>query len=230
MKARAVTFGALAAALLVLSGDARGQAKKYESPNAVFDAFQSSVKKKDWKTAYTCLTPDSGDRLAGQMIFVGAMIKSFAAFDKTGKLAGLVKPIDAVFDKHGLTKESLAKAKPSKDPKEQDAALLKLARLVKDRAAFLGELMPVMEKLGSKKGDELGKATLKDVKIDGDNATGTAVTEKGGVEKEEPLKFKKIGGGWRIDLPITTGKKKGAARPAVRPESVLVRPAALPER
>ena len=72
-----------------------------------------------------------------------------------------------------------------------------------------------MEKLGKEKRDILVKrivdgkkdqeeaigGELKDLKIDGDKATATLVRKKGGKDAQEPIEFRKVGGGWKLELP-----------------------------
>ena len=77
----------------------------------------------------------------------------------------------------------------------------KLAAPIKDKPAFIADMLDALEEMGSEesKGMSLGDATLKDVKIDGDTAKGTIV-KKG--DKEEPIHFQKIDGGWLVELPM----------------------------
>jgi hypothetical protein len=219
MKARAVAVVALVAALLVLSGDARGQEKKYDTPQAVFDAFKTAIANNDWKAVYHTVTPESGNALVAGLIVQGYQVQAFAAKDKTGKLAELAKPFEKAFARHSLSQEVIEKAlkaigKP-KTTEEGQTALLKVAGLVKDRGAFLGDVMPLLTK-GKKDLATAAKATLEDVKITGDKATGTVVTSVGGKDKREPLAFKKVGGGWRVEMPLSGGSRP-APKPADRP-------------
>ncbi len=219
MKFRLAAAGALVAVLALSLADApaqRGPSKAYATPQAVFAAAHKAAQKDDWKALYNCLTPDSREAITGQLVFAGVMIKAFASFDKSGKAADALKPIDATFTKYGLTKDVLDKIKPEKvgpdaTPKEKAAFARTYAAPIKgkDRPAFVAEMMKSMEKLGKKK-PPTGDATLKDVKITGNTATGTS-TEKqeDGTEKTEPVAFKKVGGGWLIEMPLDGPRKKG---------------------
>src|SRR5262249_52567761 len=107
---------------------------------------------------------------------------------------------------HGLTEEVLKK-QPKLDLKDPEAAkkgMKQMLEPIKDKNAFVADMMTAMKKLGGDKKDSgpMGKdAELKDVKIEGDTATGTVVTKHDGKEKSEAIKFRKVGGGWKIELP-----------------------------
>jgi hypothetical protein len=212
------------AALLALGGPARGQGKKYDTPQAVFDAAQESARKKDWKGLYQCLTPESGDRLVGHWIVRGLFARATARTKETEERARL---IDQVFNRHGLTAEVTRGAQEritgmvfKKDPGALDDIRKSLLARVKDRGAFLADFVSTMEKANPRKvAPDNGRRSLKGLKVDGDTAAGTAVTTVGGKEVEEPIAFKKVDGGWRIEMPdlFARGKGKKAARPTGRP-------------
>jgi hypothetical protein len=203
------------AALLAVGGDAHGQGTKYATPREAFEAVNRAAAKKDWKTVHEGLTPESGDRLTGYLVHTGALIQLFAPLDKTGRMTALVRPLQNAFKKHGLTGETLRKVvkagKAGKGPKERDAALRKLAWLVKDQPGFVAEVSPYFERI---EGASVlfGKPILKDVKVSGDTATGTLVERKG-AETSEPITFKKVDGGWRVELPISLGQKRPPGGP-----------------
>jgi hypothetical protein len=221
MNARGWVAGAvLVTALALLAGGASGQeargGKVYKTPQEVFEAARAAGKKGDWKTVASCLTEKSRDQLAGQAVGLALIFKAFAGFDKTGKAKELVKQVDEVLAKHGLTQEkldALKGAKP-KGAEESAKALQKLLGPVKDRNAFIGDLMGVLNKFGGKK-ENLFDAELKDVKIDGDNATGTVIGKKAGKEQRETFKFKKVGGSWKMEPPEPP--KKGPVKPPPPP-------------
>ena len=219
MKVRIVTaLMLLGAALGVLVGGARAAdkdkdkdkgsdtrtGKVYKTPEAVFDAFIDAGNKKDFKTFVACLTDTSRDKMAGLMIFAGAMNKAFADFDKTGKAKKMVEKIDKIFDKHGLNKEKLDNLKPAPgaDPKELQKSLQKVVGTIKDRPGFVADMLVAMDQ-----GKPKSKPELKDVKITGDTATGSVVEKKGEKENKQPISFKKIGGSWKIELPDAPTRK-----------------------
>jgi hypothetical protein len=117
--------------------------------------------------------------------------------DKTGEAKKKLQPVTDVLEKHGITDEALNKlsqAEPGEkiDPVE---AMKPLLDQIKDKPAFYAELMTAEEQ-GGAVFEQLGTATLKDLKIDGGKATGKLSLGK----TEKPIAFKKIGNGWKIDL------------------------------
>ena len=167
----------------------------------MFEAAKTAAQKDDFKTFFTCLTPDSQKVMAGQMVLGGMAMKSFAEMDKTGKAKEAFKPLDELFKKHGLTEEALKKFKPTTDPKEAAKNIRAMGDLIKDRPAFCTEFMGFLQKGGKRGPAPLSDATLTDVKIEGDKASGTLLTKKGGKETKEPVEFAKIKGGWRLVAP-----------------------------
>ncbi len=222
MKFRLLAAGALLAASLA-NALAQPAPKAYATPQAVFAAAHKAAQKDDWKTIYACITPESREAITGQLVSAGVLFKTFAASDKSGKFAELSKPFEAAFKKYGLTKDALDKLKPEKlgpdaTPREQALAARKYATAVEanDRPAFVADMMKGMAKF-DKKHKKVGDATLKDVKITGNTATATSVEKKDdGTEKTEPVAFKKVGGGWLIEMPLDGPRKKGGGpkRPA----------------
>jgi hypothetical protein len=203
-----VVRGLLVAPLALLTAGASGEESKgrtlYKTPQAVFEASQRALKKNDWKAFASCLTEKSRDQLAGQMALGAFFLKQRAADDPKGRIKDAVKKLDEVFTKHGLTKARLAelakdKVTEPKSPAEVGKAMQKLIAPIKDRETFIGDVMAVMEQMHGKKGGP-PETELKDVKVDGDTATGTAITRRGGKEMREPFAFKKSGGSWRIEL------------------------------
>jgi hypothetical protein len=204
--------GLLAVCITVLAGPAGGgdkDAKKYDSPQTVFDAATKAAKDKDWKTLHGCLTRDSRDVLTGQIAFLGLFFRGVAGkVDPSGKAAEKLAPLETIYKKHGLTKEVLEKMKKdspkaSQDPKEEAKAMKKLAEPIKDQVGFITAVLKVLDEANPKQQkNPLGDAKLKDVKVDGDKATGTQVTKSGDKEKEQTVTFVKEGGGWRMVLPL----------------------------
>ena len=182
----------------------------FETPKAVFEAATKASKKKDFKTFAACLTPGSQGKLAGQLAGLAGLFKGLAALDTKGTMKDKLADLDKIMDKHGLTKEVMAKVKPTKDPKEIDKNNKTIAAIIEDKPAFVGDVMKWLESANPGKGKDgpLVEAELKDLKITGDKATGTSITKTGDMTKEEPIEFAKIGGGWRIVLPEPKPKDK----------------------
>src|SRR5206468_3944962 len=100
----------------------------------------------------------------------------FAGMDKD-KGKDTIKAMDDAMNKHGLTEEYLKtveKDNPGKKgtPQEERDMLRKLVAPVKDKSAFIADIMTALKKSGDKDSFSIG-TDLKDVKIDGDKATGT---------------------------------------------------------
>ncbi|MCC6420904.1 MAG: hypothetical protein IT429_21935 [Gemmataceae bacterium] len=237
------TAGALLVALFAATPAYAG-GKKYDSPKAVFDAFKEAAKKEDWKTVCDCLTDDSSKMLAGAMaagsLFIKGFIDAFAEKDQTGKLKEIAKAIDDLLKKHSVTQETLggldfkelmqnAKADPDKMKKE----LAKVGAKIKNPCGFLTDFGAAAKKLPGKQGSPLesaANATLKDLDIKGDKATAKIVTMKDGKEKVEPIEFRKIDGGWKIEIPLPgAGASLNTPRPALA-DARNTRPVALAER
>jgi hypothetical protein len=208
------TFLAALLGLVVFGGCAAcaqngKKAPLYATPQAVFDAAKAAAKKGDYRTFHALLTPESGDVVAGSLVFAGMVMKAAANLDKD---ADLIRKIDATFAKHGLTMAVLDKIKPERPikgfGKELTAAAKKFARPIKDKGGFVQDMVTVL-----KMANPFGTATLEAVKIDGDKATGTIVVKQGKKERREPIVFKKIDGGWRIEMPEGGPKKKDRPPP-----------------
>jgi hypothetical protein len=224
MTARAAASGAVVATLLALGGGASGQGNKYATPQAVFDAAQEAAQRKDWKGFYQCLTPESGDRLVGQWILQGLRGR---AGPKTKETEERNRLIDKVFSRHGLTADVTREAQSKvfgaffkKGPRGLDDVLKPLLARIKDRGAFLADFVSAMEMANPRKVEpNAGKSMLRGLKVEGDTATATAVTRRGGKDAEEPIAFRKVDGGWRIELPdlFAKGKGKKAKRPTSGP-------------
>jgi hypothetical protein len=211
-----VVAGLLILALAVTAAADTDKEKVYKTPQAVFEAAKTAAKKKDMRTFVGCLTPDSQKLFTGQLVLAGVLTKAFAGLDPSGKLKEVVKPIDDLMAKHGLTEEALKKFKPSKDPKETGKAMRAMADLIKDRTGFCVEIAALFEKSMPKKGKAaFENEELKDVKIDGDKAKGVLVSKDGEKERKVPIDFAKIGGGWKLvmpEAPIRPGPKEKPAK------------------
>jgi Domain of unknown function (DUF4878) len=208
MKPRSMVFGGLVLATLVLAAGAGADKKDkvYKSPQDVFDAAQSAIKKDDYKAFFGMVTPDSQKMMAGQLVLMGAMIKRFADLDPSGKAKEMLKPIDELMTKHGVTEEALKKVKPDTDKSKASRAM---GDLVKDRPGFVAGMMKILDKNtppGKEKSKPFQDAELKDVKVEGDKAKGTVVTKKDDKEKKEPIEFVKIGDSWKIVVPEPPAK------------------------
>jgi hypothetical protein len=185
-------------------------AKSFATPQEAFDAAVAAVHKKNMKGALEVLTDESRDAMTGTVIFVGSMIIAFSEIDPKEKEK--VKELKDIFAKHGVTEDALKKLKdsgpgPNFDPKTDSEAMKKamgeLGHVVKkDRAGFVAEVFGFLAKQpGSHEALLFDNAKLEDLKIDGNHAKGTIASKENGQTKREPIEFKKVGKGWKIDLP-----------------------------
>lgn len=208
-------IGSVLLAGLLLRGPVVGQESPspepegtYGSPKAVYDAGFEAMKKKDYKTFMKCLSPESRDRIIAEFAAAGAVIRIMANLADDAKMKDIADDLDKTLAKHGLTKEAMAKFGAAKDPKEVEKAKKTLAALVKDKPAFMGDVVKLLEKLSTGKGKP-DEGELKEVKITGDKAQGKIVSKVNGKEMSQPIDFVKIGGSWHIVVPemkATTAK------------------------
>jgi len=183
----------------------------YDSPQAAFDAMKAASEKKDWKGVCNCMTPDSQDAMAGMMVLSGTVMKAMGAFaamaggEEAEKAKAALEKIDQVLKKHGLTEDAMKKMKGKKPeaPDQQLAVLKELTAPIKDKPAFVAEMIQAFGEMGPGESEMFfHDGTLKDVKISGDTATGTVSETVEGEQKDNPISFKKTGGGWLVELPL----------------------------
>jgi len=203
--------------LAFLGASVHGQDKVYKTPQDVFKAAKEAAKKGDAKALYATITPESGERMLGQMVVLGITFKAFASLDKTGKAAEQLKPFFDTMEKHGLDEAALKKMKkldPNDSPEEQTKAMRKMVEPVKDKAAFFSDIMGVFKKMNPKGGgiESLAQGNLEDVKIEGNKAKGTIVGKKGDKEKRDPIEFERVRGSWLMVIPMPTPKGKPKAK------------------
>lgn len=171
----------------VLPGCGGGAAS---TPEAAFEGFKGGMVAKDYSSAFSYLTAESQDLLVGVMM-IGAGFSTFGSEENATKL-------NEILEKHGVDSKS------SNEKSFED---------VKDKGALFGDLLGFLESLSGADGEEpepfTGKfetAELKDVKVDGDKATGTV--------GDEPMHFVKIDGRWLIDMKASMGPS-GAGAPEI---------------
>lgn len=210
-------------------GSGAAPAAAYDSPQAVFEAAKAATAEKDWKTFAGCLTEESRDVFAGGLVMMTGMIKAFsvgfAGPEGAEEAKAKIKPLDDVLAKHGLTEEVMKKAEPKQppgggDPEAMTKALRAMAAPIDDRTAFIADVFAAFEKIGDSPADEmdmLANATLADVEIDGETATGTVIQRQNGQEKKEPIEFRKVDGSWRIHLTAEEFMQGGGPGPGGPP-------------
>jgi hypothetical protein len=185
-------------------------AKSFATPQEAFDAAAAAVHKKNMKGCLEVLTDESRDAMTGTVIFMGSMVIAFSELDPKQKEK--VKELKDIFAKHGVTEEALKKLKDSgpgpnfnqnANPEAMKKAMGDLGHIVKkDRTSFVAEVFAFLAK-DSGNGEALpfDKAKLEDVIINGNHAKAMIAIQGIGEPRREPIEFKKVGNGWKLDLP-----------------------------
>jgi len=200
-------------------GHAAAQDKKspvFKTPEDVVAAATAAAAKEDLKALLPCFTDDLRDTIAGGFLFGTAFMKGFmeAAGDKlTDDQKEMLKQLNDVYKKHGLTDEAVKKQMPKSIPNGDPDAMRKLfiefAGVIKDRPGFIADIGPIIKKGAKGERNFLGSkdAKVKDVKIDGTSAKGTLVWTKDEKETTGDITFKKVGDSWKIDSVPETNRK-----------------------
>lgn len=192
-----------------------GPVQGSESPEACCLKIKEAIEKKDMGGFYDCLTDESQDVMVSSMVMVKSMVAMMSAMGGP-EAAKEFAPIDAVMEKHGVTNEAIAEVAPNQMTWMEDRASVgKVANIVADKRGFVAEVYAAMDKAG-KGGDLSSKLNgeLKDVKIDGDQATAKLVTAEG----EEELDFRKTATGWKMHIDMAKlAAKSGRPAAAIEP-------------
>jgi hypothetical protein len=143
------------------------------TPEAAFKEFQAAVKAKDGDKAWNLLSKDAQSQME-----VG--VKTIKA---------LLEPMF----------KQLEKATPAELKAAEEKMGMTLAEFkALDAKGFFTLGLKKADKAPQGKGlDEIASATLENVKVEGDKATGTVKT----ANKSVPIQFVKEGGSWKIMLP-----------------------------
>ncbi|MCE9546435.1 MAG: hypothetical protein K8T25_13090 [Planctomycetia bacterium] len=186
-------------------------AVSYKSPQEVFDAANSSVEKKDYQGFCQCLTADTQDQMAGFLVLGPLSLeKMMMALPPQPSAIEAISRIDKVFQQHGVDTgkidlEALGKF-PQKTPAEKSEEVKRLAAGIKDKPAFISDMILAMESNAKSQGNFIqsrlpfGNSRLEDLKIEGDSATGTAVDKTNG--QKTPVTFSKVNEGWLISRQL----------------------------
>jgi hypothetical protein len=176
----------------------------YSTPQAVFDAVNAALKKKDYKTFIDCFMPEAQKDQVGRMAF-GALSQQAAAQGEVkgrpNKFKEQYKHILAVLDKHGLKYEVTKKIQRDLSPAGMKKGQREVGALIKDPAAFFVDMMEALAKtpgMGPPPDMALPEMKLTELKITGNKATGVVVTNFAGKERKEPVEFARTDAGWRV--------------------------------
>lgn len=186
----------------------------FETPEACFNAAKEKISKKDYAGFVACLTPKSQNLLSGMFSLLPTLMQSFAALggeEAIKELETKFAGVNAVIKKHGIDTATMPGMQEmvaaQQDETKLQALFDKILTPVKDRPAYLAELMKAFEALGDgqtggPKIEDAINGELKGLQVNGDTASATLVVEKDGQAQEQPFNFKKTAGGWLIDLPL----------------------------
>jgi hypothetical protein len=179
---------------------------KYDTPEATFQTMRVAANNKDMRGMFDCMTDESLEVMAGMLVLVTKTPFGAAAFKGSLSAADAQKAQEAaaaVCDKHGATDDAI------KDKTANPMALLgadgirSLAAVVDDKAAFIADMWNALQPFGqlSKFSDDFTtqlSGELKDVNINGDQATAVVVMKNG----QAPLTFRKTPNGWKLHWQI----------------------------
>lgn len=178
-----------AAALLCLAaGCGGGGGEGGDSPEDVFAKIKSSFESGDYDVTFRCMAPDGRDgMLFGMMIVLG--FSTMGDEDATTEVENILKKHGAKVDEDEDEEEGIDLG----DEAKMKEAVAKIFKDVKNKPALFKDLMKALEKHSDESESPVPKdAELKDVKIEGDTATGTISSEDG----EEEAEFVKQNGRW----------------------------------
>jgi hypothetical protein len=183
------------------AGDEKGK-----SPQDVFKAFATAMKKGDVQAVMSHATRDSQSAIAGCMLIVACS----EWFEEEAR-----KLFEDVVKRHGISDDVRKKIPKLLDADRKN--IVAWGETMKDKAAFVEDVF----KVGAK---YLGwhieiEANIKEVKIEGEQAKGQrTVPNGGGKETTEPVYFKMESGVWKIDLIRTMEEAPRASPPAPSPQ------------
>lgn len=213
----------VAAILVVPVGCGGGGPAQHDSPQASFDAAKAAAKTKDFNVLCDCFTPESMDVMAGSMIMTASMMKAMGGLAALGgekakqDFEANCKVLDDVLARHGVSEDQLKSMQgmnPASSPEDMMAAFAKLTTPIKDKSAFIGEIMNALDSvnqgkqggMGENKPTEMFEGKLENLKVEGDRASAQVVLTPGGKEERESIGFKKVNGSWLIELMVPKGK------------------------
>jgi hypothetical protein len=206
-------LGAVGLVLLLLGlGVAEGAPApvRTSTPEGAFDTFKKAADR-DVKAMAAIMAPELLDRTTEKLIEsvapLAALVEAFG-----GDGLKQVRPLFDALARHGVTEVDL------KNAKGNNAAVKALAARVKDKPRLLADLVEAGNRLrkddaATRKREQEDRenalaAKLKDLRVTGDTASAKVVSRKRDrsgrmVEKEEPIRFRRVGGTWRIsEIPF----------------------------
>lgn len=187
---KTVTWIALTVSLVMIVSSCGSSNKGgASSPEKLF-AQMKETDRSNFSSQLDLVVPEERPILAFSLDFIGAFATAFSP-DKS-----LKKEYQDIRSKHGL--KDMSKSKPKVNMKDPDS-VIKYAQETYgdiDLKGFLSDMAAFIDKLpGKSKVQKSQYRELKNLKVEGDQATATAVLENG---KEEEIFFKKADGRWYL--------------------------------
>lgn len=190
-------IGALSVSLIACGG---------KTPQDTFTKLKAAQEKKDHKAMASCLTSATLDKMNLGL----TLVAGFATMGKDFKPdPAKEKELDAIFAKHGL--KDLKKQKSKEDAEKTMAS-------IKDKPGLYADLITFIEKNSKKGSFNMPEfVELKDVKVEGETATGKLVSKRKGKDgkdetKTEDVTFKNVNGEWLMHIEMSRKKKKPAKK------------------
>jgi hypothetical protein len=177
----------------------------FSSPEATLATAKAAAADKDYRTFAACFTPEGQETMAAGFVMIGGMMQFMMEKDEDNPEKGKASAakIKQVLESHGVTEGNRPKITldMNADRESQNKELRKLSEPVKDKPAFIAEFLGVLSEVGDKPDARIleSNAALKDLKIEGDTASGTLVQTRETKESTTPIVFRKVGQDWKID-------------------------------
>jgi hypothetical protein len=190
--------------------------KRYTSPRACFDAYAVAVAKKDYKTAYDCLTKDAQKDEAAARVYGMLHLRANTLGEFKELLEKTLKPNFDVMEKHGLTDKALKEARiETGGLKMPEKTRVALRKFVRKPLALLLDLSDAGEKVAKQSGVAIPGATvtLSGLKIMGNKATGTMTSQYAGHETKGTVEFVKLNVGWKMVPRLDSSAVMGGGPP-----------------
>jgi hypothetical protein len=173
---------------------------KYNSAQAVGNAFLVATAKKDWKTSYHCFAPDARDMVVVHLI-------TMTRFASTGKNDDKRRAaLEKVFKKHTFdpqkaaakVEETANAAEKEKKPQDWRKVVKTYVESIKDKETFFEDLLKWADEYYAGEPDvRPSKAVLQDIQSTQETAEARVSDDS---REGWKIGFKKMDGGWFLDV------------------------------
>lgn len=203
---------------------------RYESPRDCYDAMTIAASRDDFEAALDCMTIETQQQLGGVLLYQGHLNRVYAdnamfRGDKRPEgtkaaIAGMTE----IFEEYNINAKVLDNLPPLTPEIFSDtAAMQKLGKRVEDLHGFTSSMLTLLAKLNPGKAPlEVLDGELTIEESDEDSAKGVITAG----DATEPVEFRRIEGGWQIDLEINSLNQQSKSTTA-EPRSKSPGPGAL---